>query len=185
MSRGSTPLPSDLLIFRPSPSWIMAWMKTSRNGSRPGSNSPLSLCPFVPSSLPKYRLNITMRDTHNVMISRAVQRTEVGLKASSSPIDSGNFAGSGQPMVESGQRAEENQVSSTSGSCSTPRSMRSSISIASCLANSKPGGALVAVPVDGWLQSKCAIQSQNARQASSAGPAVVVIWRFRSAILSA
>jgi len=63
MSRGSTPLPSDFDIFCPWPSWIIAWMKTCLNGNRPR----------------KYRLNITMRETHSVMISRAVQRTELGL----------------------------------------------------------------------------------------------------------
>ena len=44
------------------------------------------------------------------MISRAVVRTLVGLNALSSAVSSG------QPIVESGQSAEEYQVSRTSGS---------------------------------------------------------------------
>ena len=46
MSSGSTPLPRDLDILRPSPSWIMAWMKTSLNGSCP---SVRVLTPAAPS----------------------------------------------------------------------------------------------------------------------------------------
>ena len=70
-SSGATPLPMDLDIFRPSPSWSIAWMNTSSNGC----------CGVEASSPRKCLLNIAMRDTQSVMISRAVQRTEVGLKA--------------------------------------------------------------------------------------------------------
>ncbi len=101
MSRGSTPLPRLLDIFCPWPSWTIAWMKTSRNGSWPSR---------------KYRLNITIRLTQSVMISRAVESTDVGLNESSRPIVSGWSSGHGQPIVDIGQRPDENQVSRTSSS---------------------------------------------------------------------
>ena len=100
MSRGSTPLPRDFDIFCPKPSCTMAWMKTCLNGMRPPR---------------KWRLNITMRLTQSVMISRAVERTALGFHFSRRPAMS-KRAGSGQPSVESGQSAELNQVSSTSSS---------------------------------------------------------------------
>ncbi len=62
MSSGSMPLPRLLDILRPSPSWIIAWMNTSRNGMSPAQYWPI----------------ITMRETHSVMISRAVQSTLPG-----------------------------------------------------------------------------------------------------------
>src|SRR4051794_27118103 len=67
-----------------------------------------------------------MRDTHSVMISRAVQSVEVGLNAgrsdgkSATPVSLAANSGSGQPIVDIGQRAEENQVSSTSESSTKP-----------------------------------------------------------------
>ena len=57
-----------------------------------------------------------MRETHSVMISRAVHSTFPGFQRASSGV------WSGQPMVLKGQRAELNQVSSTSGSRRQPRS---------------------------------------------------------------
>ena len=62
MSTGSTPLPSDLLILRPWPSWMTGWMNTSENG----------IFPML------YRPVMTIRATQSVMISRAVERTLVG-----------------------------------------------------------------------------------------------------------
>jgi hypothetical protein len=52
-----------------------------------------------------------MRETHSVMISRAVQSTEVGFHVWSSGVFSGH------PSVDIGQRPDENHVSRTSGSC--------------------------------------------------------------------
>jgi hypothetical protein len=73
MSSGSTPLPSDFDIFWPSPSWITAWMKTSRNGT-----GPVAL-----ASAHEVAVEHHHAETHSVMISRAVQSTVVGLKAAS------------------------------------------------------------------------------------------------------
>jgi hypothetical protein len=61
-SSGSTPVPSDLDIRRPSGAWITAWIGTSVNGSRPVNSIP----------------NITIRATHRKMMSRAVEHTFVG-----------------------------------------------------------------------------------------------------------
>src|ERR1051326_3792754 len=83
-------------------------MKTSLNGRR----------------LRKYRLNITIRETQSVMISRAVHRTEVGFQVCNANLRSEISDSSGHPSVESGHRPEENQVSRTSGSCSNPSSAR-------------------------------------------------------------
>ena len=52
-----------------------------------------------------------MRATQSVMMSRPVSRTLVGYHLRRSAVSSG------QPSVLCGQRAEENQVSRTSGSC--------------------------------------------------------------------
>ena len=104
MSNGSTPFPMLLDIFRPCPSITSAWMNTSVNGRSPSR---------------KYRLNITIRDTHSVMISRAVHKAFEGLNASNNSDSS-----SGHPIVEIGHSAELNHVSSTSGSCSYPHSCR-------------------------------------------------------------
>ncbi len=126
----------------------MAWMKTSLKGAGPGMFSSVGRA-SSPSSwreegggvtgwkpVPrgfverKYRLNIVIRETHSVMISRAVVSTLVGLNAGSSDSKSSmpelSLAAdaSGQPMVLSGQRALENQVSRTSGSWVKPASSR-------------------------------------------------------------
>src|SRR5579884_2056204 len=76
------------------------------------------LCTFVPSSLRPspfspilYIPVITIRATHNVMMSRAVVRTLVGYHLARSAV------GSGQPSVLCGHNAELNHVSRTSGSC--------------------------------------------------------------------
>src|SRR6266403_135507 len=53
---------------------------------------------------------IIMRATQKKMMSKPVTRTDVGYHVSRSRVFSG------QPSVENGQRPEENQVSSTSGS---------------------------------------------------------------------
>src|ERR1017187_5907201 len=52
-----------------------------------------------------------MRTTQKKMISKPVTRTELGKKTSSSGVCSG------QPSVEWHHKADENQVSNTSGSC--------------------------------------------------------------------
>ena len=70
-------------------------MYTSRNGTSRMLYSPVS----------------TIRATHSVMMSRLVISTLVGYQYASSGVCSG------QPSVQCGQRAEENQVSRTSGSC--------------------------------------------------------------------
>ncbi len=149
MSSGSTPLPKDLDILRPSPSWIIAWMKTSLKGAGPTSpdreggvscspglseDRSLTVAARCSSSPRKYRLNMVMRETHSVMISRAVVSTEVGLNAARSdsksaiPDESLAAVASGQPIVLSGQRAEENQVSRTSGSWVKPAASKFLIS---------------------------------------------------------
>ena len=61
-SSGSTPVPSDLLIRRPSGAWITEWTLTSVNGISPRNSSPI----------------ITMRATQRNRMSRAVDRTSVG-----------------------------------------------------------------------------------------------------------
>ena len=63
------------------------------------------------------------------MISLAVDSTEVGLYFSKSPTASGKSSGHGQPIVDIGHNADENQVSRTSGSRMNPSF--SSISIRS------------------------------------------------------
>ena len=60
----------------------------------------------------KCRPIIIIRATQKKMMSKPVTSTEVGYQRASSLVCSG------QPMVEKGQSAEENQVSSTSSSCS-------------------------------------------------------------------
>ena len=60
------------------------------------------------------RPKITIRATQSVMMSRAVERTLVGIDTSPA-----RASRSGQPRVECGQRAELNQVSRTSGSCTS------------------------------------------------------------------
>ena len=54
---------------------------------------------------------IIMRATQKKMMSKPVTSTLVGYQVARSLVCSG------QPMVEKGHRAEENQVSSTSSSC--------------------------------------------------------------------
>jgi len=67
-----------------------------------GSNTfPLDLLIFCP----------IMRATQKKMMSKPVTNTLVGWKVASSSVSSG------QPKVPKVQRAEENQVSSTSSSC--------------------------------------------------------------------
>src|SRR5687767_6766454 len=73
-------------------------MKTSRNGTSPMLLRPVS----------------TIRATHSVMMSRLVIRTLVGYQYFRDSVFSG------QPSVECGQRADENHVSNTSGSCTKP-----------------------------------------------------------------
>ena len=78
-----------------------------------------------------------MRLTHKVMISRAVLSSDVGLKVDrmSVPLPrvSGKSSGYGQPMVDIGHRAEENQVSSTSGSRVNPSASSAATSAASSI----------------------------------------------------
>ena len=90
-------------------------MNTCLNGTRPPR---------------KYRLNITMRLTHSVMISRAVDSTALGFHFSRRPCMS-KRAGSGQPNVESGHSAELNQVSSTSSSWRKPAAVSAGIATVS------------------------------------------------------
>ena len=90
-------------------------MKTLRNGNRP----------FI-----KYRLNITIRLTHSVMISRAVESTALGLNVSNIPSMPNRF-GFGQPSVLIGQSALENHVSRTSESCVNPAAFKAGMSVAS------------------------------------------------------
>ena len=56
------PVPSDLLMRRPSGAWITEWMTTSLNGISPQNSMP----------------SIIIRDTHRLMISRAVVSTLPG-----------------------------------------------------------------------------------------------------------
>ena len=93
-SRGSSVLPFDFDIFSPSASRTMALMYTWRNGTLPVK------CVVI----------ITMRATQKKMMSKPVTSTEEGRNTSWS------FVLSGQPSEENGTSAEENQVSSTSGS---------------------------------------------------------------------
>jgi hypothetical protein len=56
------PVPSDLLIRRPSGAWITEWQYTSENGMSPVNSMPI----------------ITMRATQRKRMSRAVESTSVG-----------------------------------------------------------------------------------------------------------
>ena len=93
-SSGSSTFPLDLLIFCPSASRIRPCTYTSRNGTLPVKCSDI----------------ITIRATQKKMMSKPVTSTEVGRKVLSSLVSCG------QPSVENGHNAEENQVSSTSSS---------------------------------------------------------------------
>src|SRR5438093_7378655 len=94
-SRGSTPVPSDLDMRRPSAACTTQWMTTSENGTSPMNSRPVMI----------------IRLTQRLMISLAVQLMFVGKKARRSSVSSG------QPSVAKGHSADENHVSSTSGSC--------------------------------------------------------------------
>ena len=61
-SSGLTPVPSDFDIRRPSAAWITEWMTTSVNGTSPMNSMP----------------SISIRATHRLMISRAVEFTLPG-----------------------------------------------------------------------------------------------------------
>src|SRR6185503_11721726 len=63
----------------------------------------------------------TIRATHSVMMSRLVISVLVGYQYANSGVRSG------QPSVLCGQRAEENQVSRTSGSCWKPAPSMNSV----------------------------------------------------------
>lgn len=94
---GSTTFPLDLLIFWPARSHTSPCRTTSLKGSWPDSSRP----------------SMTMRATQKKRISTPVSSAVLGKKAARS----GLWA-TGQPRAENGRRAEENQVSSTSSSCS-------------------------------------------------------------------
>src|SRR5699024_439755 len=96
-SIGSTPLPSDLLILRPSASRINPSISTSLNGA---------------SSVHSRDCKIILA-TQKKMMSYPVTSTSVGKYRLKSSLSS-----SGQPIVENGHRADENHVSNTSLSCS-------------------------------------------------------------------
>ena len=96
-SSGSIPFPNDLLIFLPWSSLTRPWNNTLPNGFLP-------IC-----SQPENIILITQKN----IISYPVTSTSVGQKQSSSGVLSG------QPSVENGHNADENHVSSVSGSCST------------------------------------------------------------------
>mmetsp|Transcript_20475 Transcript_20475/g.38934 ORF Transcript_20475/g.38934 Transcript_20475/m.38934 type:complete len:334 (-) Transcript_20475:592-1593(-) len=91
---GSITLPRDLDILRPCASRTMACKYTCLNGTLPVSA----------------RLIITMRATQKKRMSCPVSSSAPGKKSSRSGVCSGH------PMVEKGNRPEENHVSSTSGS---------------------------------------------------------------------
>ena len=96
------PVPSDFDMRRPSAACTVEWMTTSENGPRQ------ELEPII-----------IIRATHRLMISRAVRATCRVERAQVRGVSSG------QPSVANGQSADENQVSSTSGSrssCSMPQS---------------------------------------------------------------
>src|SRR5690606_36160069 len=98
-SKGSMPLPKLLDIFLPKASLTSPWMSTYRKGG----------C-FMNSMDEKI-----IRATQKKMMSYPVTRMSVGKKYLRSSVSSG------QPMVEKGQSADENQVSSTSSSwCTGP-----------------------------------------------------------------
>ena len=61
-SIGSTPVPSDLDIRRPSGAWMTDVMSTSVNGTSPVNSIPIMI----------------IRATHRLMISRAVTSASVG-----------------------------------------------------------------------------------------------------------
>src|SRR3990167_3821632 len=93
-SIGSSTLPFDFDILWPSASRIRPWMYTSLNGTSPVN----------------FKLIITIRETQKKMISNPVIKTLVGKNVLSLSV----FCG--QPNVENGHNAEENQVSNTSSS---------------------------------------------------------------------
>src|SRR5699024_5687191 len=93
-SSGSIPFPKDLLIFRPSSSSIRPVKNTSLNGTSP-------ICSILEN---------TILITQKNIISYPVTSTSVGKKYSSSLVFSG------QPKVEKGHNADENQVSKVSSS---------------------------------------------------------------------
>ena len=95
ISSGSMTLPVDLDILRPVSSRTRACRYTSWKGTWPMKCWPI----------------IIMRATQKKMMSKPVTSTLVGYQVARSLVCSG------QPMVEKGHRAEENQVSSTSSSC--------------------------------------------------------------------
>ena len=93
-SSGSSVLPFDFDIFSPSASRTMALMYTCLKGSLWVKCSDI----------------ITMRATQKKMMSKPVTSTEEGRNTSRS------FVFCGQPSELNGTSADENQVSSTSGS---------------------------------------------------------------------
>ena len=95
-SIGSTPLPNDLDIFLPCSSRIKPWIKTCSNGLWPVNSNDWKI----------------IRLTQKKIISYPVTKVFVGkylLNKGSSVL--------GQPNVENGHNALENQVSKTSSSC--------------------------------------------------------------------
>ena len=93
-SIGSSVLPFDLDIFWPCESRTRPCTYTVSNGTLPV----------------KWAVIMTMRATQKKMMSKPVTSTDDGRNIFMSGVSSG------QPMVEKGTRADENQVSSTSSS---------------------------------------------------------------------